>query len=276
MNHADAAANTTANTAANTTADTTAKAADLAGRTAVVTGAASGMGAATARLLAARGARVALWARRADRLEELAGEIAAEGGQALAVAVDVTDEAAVAAGAARVHDAFGPVDLVVNGAGVMLPNPIDAGRIDEWTRMVDTNLTGALRVVGAFTDDLLAAAADGRSADLVNISSIGAHVPFPTYAVYSATKAALTQLSASLRTEFGPRNVRVTNIEPGLTESELGSHVDNAAATSQLDDMFAALGGLSAEDIADLIAYVTSRPAHVNLRQVIVLPTRQA
>ncbi|MGW3568893.1 SDR family oxidoreductase [Streptomyces sp. NPDC000941] len=271
MNHADVAANTAANTAT-----LAANTGDLAGRTAVITGAASGMGAATARLLAARGARVALWARRADRLEELAGKIAAEGGQALAVPADVTDEASVAAGAARVHDAFGPVDLVINGAGVMLPNPIDAGRTDEWTRMVDTNLTGALRVVGAFTQDLLAAAADGRPADLVNISSIGAHVPFPTYAVYSATKAALTQLSASLRTEFGPRNVRVTNIEPGLTESELSSHVDNATATGQLDDMFAALGGLSSEDIADLIAYVTSRPAHVNLRQVIVLPTRQA
>ncbi|ADI08090.1 short-chain dehydrogenase/reductase SDR [Streptomyces bingchenggensis BCW-1] len=275
MNHADVAVNTAVNTAANT-GEVAANTGNLAGRTAVITGAASGMGAATARLLAARGARVALWARRADRLEELAEKIAAEGGQALAVPVDVTDEAAVAAGAARVHDAFGPVDLVINGAGVMLPNPIDAGRTDEWTRMVDTNLTGALRVVGAFTQDLLAAAADGRPADLVNISSIGAHVPFPTYAVYSATKAALTQLSASLRTEFGPRNVRVTNIEPGLTESELGSHVDNATATSQLDDMFAALGGLSSEDIADLIAYVTSRPAHVNLRQVIVLPTRQA
>lgn len=271
MNHADAAVNTAANTG-----EVSSNTGDLAGRTAVITGAASGMGAATARLLAARGARVALWARRADRLEELAGKIAADGGQALPVPVDVTDEASVAAGAARVHDAFGPVDLVVNGAGVMLPNPIDAGRTDEWTRMVDTNLTGALRVVGAFTQDLLAAAADGRPADLVNISSIGAHVPFPTYAVYSATKAALTQLSASLRTEFGPRNVRVTNIEPGLTESELGSHVDNATATSQLDDMFAALGGLSSEDIADLIAYITSRPAHVNLRQVIVLPTRQA
>ncbi|MGY0060629.1 SDR family oxidoreductase [Streptomyces sp. LZ34] len=234
------------------------------------------MGAATARLLAARGARVALWARRADRLEELAGKITADGGQALAVPVDVTDEAAVAAGVARVHDAFGPVDLVVNGAGVMLPNPVEAGRADEWTRMVDTNLTGALRVVGAFTQDLLAAAADGRPADLVNISSIGAHMTFPNYAVYSATKAALTHLSASLRSELGPRNVRVTNLEPGLTESELADHVDNAEATGQLDDMFAALGGLSSEDIADLIAYVTSRPAHVNLRQVIVLPTRQA
>ncbi|MFB8090552.1 SDR family oxidoreductase [Streptomyces sp. NPDC055992] len=248
----------------------------LAGRTAVVTGAASGMGAATARLLAAQGVRVALLARRAERLEELAGKITADGGQALAVAADVTDQASVDAAAERVHTAFGPVDLVVNAAGVMLPNPLEAGRVDEWQRMLDTNVAGALRVIRAFTADLVAAAAGGRTADLVNISSIGAHITFPNYAVYGATKAALTYLSASLRTELGPRDVRVTNIEPGLTDSELAGHVDNAELSGQLDGMFEALGGLSSDEIADLIAYTTSRARHINLRQLVVLPTRQA
>ncbi|MCX4448771.1 SDR family oxidoreductase [Streptomyces sp. NPDC087866] len=248
----------------------------LAGRTAVVTGAASGMGAATARLLAAQGVRVALLARRAERLEELAGKITADGGQALAVAADVTDQASVDAAAERVHTAFGPVDLVVNAAGVMLPNPLEAGRADEWQRMLDTNVAGALRVIRAFTADLVAAAAGGRTADLVNISSIGAHITFPNYAVYGATKAALTYLSASLRTELGPRDVRVTNIEPGLTDSELAGHVDNAELSGQLDGMFDALGGLSSDEIADLIAYTTSRARHINLRQLVVLPTRQA
>jgi NADP-dependent 3-hydroxy acid dehydrogenase YdfG len=249
---------------------------NLAGRTAVVTGAASGMGAATAVLLAAHGARVALLARRADRLETLAAKITADGGQALPVAVDVTDAESVGAAAERIGREYGRVDLVVNSAGVMLPNPVDAGRTDEWARMLDTNLTGVLRIIDAFRADLLAAAAEGRPADLVNISSIGAHVTFPNYAVYGATKAALTHLSASLRTEFGPRDVRVTNIEPGLTDTELGGHIDNAELTEQLDGMFQAIGPLSSEDVADLIAYVTSRAAHVNLRQVIVLPTRQA
>ncbi|THA30968.1 SDR family oxidoreductase [Streptomyces sp. A1277] len=248
----------------------------LAGRTAVVTGAASGMGAATARLLAAQGVRVALLARRAERLEELAAKIAADGGQAIAVAADVTDQASVDAAADRVHAGFGPVDLVVNAAGVMLPNPVDAGRADEWQRMLDTNVAGALRVIRAFTADLVAAAAEGRTADLVNISSIGAHITFPNYAVYGATKAALTYLSASLRTELGPRDVRVTNIEPGLTDSELAGHVDNAELSGELDGMFDALGGLSADEVADLIAYTTSRARHINLRQVVVLPTRQA
>lgn len=250
--------------------------ATLAGRTAVITGAASGMGNATARLLAAQGVRVALLARREGRLTELAGKITADGGQALVVVTDVTDQASVDAAAERVHTEFGPVDLVVNAAGVMLPNPVDAGRADEWQRMLDTNVTGVLRIIRAFTADLVAAAAGGRTADLVNISSIGAHVTFPNYAVYGATKAALTHLSASLRTELGPRDVRVTNIEPGLTDSELAGHVDNAELSGQLDGMFDALGGLSSDEIADLIAYTTSRARHINLRQVVVLPTRQA
>lgn len=248
---------------------------DLSGRTAVVTGAASGMGEATARLLAAGGARVALLARRTERLEELAAKIAADGGQALAVTADITDEASVAAAAQRVREVLGRVDLVVNAAGVMLPNPVDAGRVDEWTRMIDTNLTGALRVIDAFRADLIAAAAENGVADLVDVSSIGAHVTFPEYAVYSATKAALTALSASLRTEFGPRDVRVTNIEPGLTATELAGHIDNPGLSAALDGMFDAVEAMTPQDIADLIGYATSRPARVNLRQVVVLPTRQ-
>ncbi|WP_416873688.1 SDR family oxidoreductase [Kitasatospora sp. SC0581] len=248
----------------------------LAARTAVVTGAASGMGAATARLLAASGARVALLARRTERLDSLAEEIAAAGGQALAVTADVTGQASVDAAAKAVHDAYGPVDLVVNNAGVMLPNPLADGRIDEWTRMVDTNLTGALRIVRAFGSDLTAAAAEGRTADLVNVSSIASHVVFPDYAVYGATKAALTQLSAALRSEFGPRDVRVSAIEPGLTDTELAGHIDNPVLREQLGGMFDAIPALAAEDVADLIAYTVSRPRHVNLRHLVVLPTRQA
>ncbi|MCX5196078.1 SDR family oxidoreductase [Streptomyces sp. NBC_00249] len=250
--------------------------ATLSGRTAIVTGAASGMGEAIARLLAANGARVALLARRADRLGDLAAKIAADGGEALAVPVDVTDQASVDVATGTVHEVYGPADLVVNAAGVMLPNPVEDGRLDEWTRMIDTNVTGVLRIVRAFTSDLTAAAAAGRAADLVNISSIGAHLTFPNYAVYGATKAALTHLSTMLRSEFGPRDVRVTNIEPGLTGTELGRHMDNPVLSQELQGMFEAIGGLSADEIADVVGFVTSRPPHVNLRQVIVLPTRQA
>ncbi|WP_308191890.1 SDR family oxidoreductase [Kitasatospora humi] len=253
----------------------------LADRTAVITGAASGMGEATARLLAANGARVALLARRADRLDALAAAITGVGGRALAVPVDVTDQRSVDRAAAAVHRAWGQVDLVVNAAGVMLPNPVAVAHPraepdGDWARMIDTNLTGALRVIHAFRADLVAAAAGGRTADLVNVSSIGAHVPFPGYAVYGATKAALSHLSAVLRTEFGPLDVRVTNVEPGLTDTELADGVANPELADQLAGMFEAIESLTAEDIADLIAWTTSRRPAVNLRQAIVLPTRQA
>ena len=249
---------------------------NLAGRTAVVTGAASGIGEAVAVLLAARGTKVALLARRRERLDGIVEKIRADGGQALAVAADVTDAGSVDAAVERIHAAYGAVDLVVNSAGVMLPNPVDDGRTDEWQRMIDTNLTGVLRVIRAFTGDLVRAAGEGRTADLVNISSVGAHITFPNYAVYGATKAAVTYLSQSLRSEFGPRDVRVTNIEPGLTETELAQHIDSEGLRAQVDGMLEALGSMSSEEVADVVAYVTSRPRHVNLRQIMVLPTRQA
>lgn len=121
----------------------------------------------------------------------------------------------------------------------------------------------------------MAAAAQGRSADLVNVSSTGAHAVFPTCAVYSATKAAGTQLSQVLRAEFGPRHVRVTNVEPGMTRTEPADHIDSHELREQMDGMPGTTGWPAAEDIADLVGYVTSPPRHVNLRQVVVLPTRQ-
>jgi NADP-dependent 3-hydroxy acid dehydrogenase YdfG len=186
----------------------------------------------------------------------------------------VTSAESVAAGGAAVREAFGRVDLVVNNAGVMLAAPVTDVRTDQWARMIDLNLTGALRVIGEFTPDLLAAAAEGGTADLVDISSVAAHGLFPDYAVYCATKAAITHLSANLRGEFGPKDVRVTNIEPGLVDTELISHLDEDQAAG-LAPWIDAVGRLSSADLADVVAYAASRPRHVNLRQIVVLPTRQ-
>ncbi|GJF31444.1 aldehyde dehydrogenase [Kitasatospora sp. NE20-6] len=246
----------------------------LAGRTALVTGAASGMGAATARLLAAGGATVALLARRTDRLTELAAKITADGGRALAVTADITDRRAVQDAADTVRTALGGVDLLVNAAGVALPNPADLHRLDEWTRMVDTNLTGTLHVIDAFADDLVAAAAAGRSADLVTVSSVSARTAYPAFAVYAATKAAVSHLSASLRTEYGPKDVRVSAVEPGLTDTEIVRHIDNPGLSAQFAAMMDAVPVLRAEDVADLIAYTVSRPRHVHLAHSLVVPTR--
>ncbi|PRY40761.1 NADP-dependent 3-hydroxy acid dehydrogenase YdfG [Umezawaea tangerina] len=240
----------------------------------MVTGASSGIGAATALALAAGGAKVALFARRGDRLAELADKITADGGRALAVEVDVTSAESVAAGGAAVREAFGRVDLVVNNAGVMLAAPIADVRSDDWARMVDLNVTGALRVIGEFTSDLVAVAAGGGTADLVDISSVGAHAVFADYAVYCATKAAVTHLSANLRVELGPKDVRVTNVEPGFVESELLTHLDRGAA-EEVESWIGVAGRLAAEEVADVVAYAVSRARHVNLRQIVVMPTRQ-
>ncbi|MEU4193486.1 SDR family oxidoreductase [Kribbella sp. NPDC026611] len=245
---------------------------NLTGRTAVVTGAASGIGAAIATQLAEAGASVALVARRQDRLDDLAGKL---GARTFGVAIDVTSQESVDAGVARIHERLGRVDLVVNAAGVMLAAPVTERRLDDWTRMIDTNLTGVLRLVHAFTPDLIAAAANGGTADLVNISSIGAHVVFPGYAVYGATKAALTQLSAALRADLSPYDVRVTNVEPGLTDTELATHLDTDGQEliAAMNDQ---IGPLTADDIADVVTFTVSRRRELNLRQIIALPTRQA
>ena len=246
----------------------------LAGRTAVVTGAASGMGAATARRFAAAGARVALIARRADRLDALADELGAD--CALAVPADVTDPAALDAAGALVADRFGPVDLVVASAGVMLPGPLEELRAQEWRRMIDLNLGGVLETVRAFLPALLASAERREVADLMLISSLGARVTFPGYAVYGATKAAVSYLGAAWRTELAPRGIRVSAIEPGLTESELADNVTHPGQARELAGMFDQIPALSAEYVADLLAYSAALPARVSLPTVPILPARQA
>lgn len=243
----------------------------LSDRAALVTGAASGMGAATARALVHSGARVGLLSRRRESLEQLAADL---GDRAIALAADVSDPASLAAAHDDFHDAFGPIDLVVNVAGVMLPNPITLRREDEWRRMVETNFYGPLNVVREFLPELTDSGAS-TGADLVFVSSVAAHAATPEYAVYNSTKAALTHFAATLRTELGPLGIRVSNIEPGLTRTELGRHIDNPNLSQALNGFFDVIPPLEAADVADVIAYLTSRPRHVNLAKTILVPTRQ-
>ncbi|MFE0460658.1 SDR family oxidoreductase [Kitasatospora sp. NPDC058965] len=248
---------------------------ELAGRVAVVTGAASGIGAATARVLAERGAKVALLARRADRLEAVAAQITEAGGTALVVPADVTDEQSMAAAAERIAP-LGTVDLVVTGAGNMLLSPFADGRTEDWDRTISTNLTGVVRTIHVFEPQLAAAAQAGGAADVVNLSSIGATAVAPSFALYCATKAAVSHLSRNLRTEFGPRGIRVTNLEPGVVDTELMDHVDDAPSKQWLQGLIESITVLSDRDIAELIAYTVALPKHINLSQVVVLPTQQA
>ena len=247
----------------------------LAGRVAVITGASSGIGEATAQLLAAKGAKVALLARREDRLKAIETEINQAGGDAKSWIVDVTDKSAVDAAAKEITQHFGQVDIVVNNAGVMLPNPIEELKTDQWQQQIDLNNSGLMNIIGAFTPALVEAG--NRSvADLVNISSIAGKNLYPNFAVYSATKAFVTHLSIHLRAELGPKGVRVSAIEPGIVGTELQSHVDYQGALDWLSDAKEQMEWLTPEDIASAIAYTVSAPKRVNLQQVTILPTGQA
>ncbi|GAA3198799.1 SDR family oxidoreductase [Dactylosporangium siamense] len=244
----------------------------LAGRVAVVTGATSGIGAATAQRLADGGASVALVGRREGRLKELAAGI---GANALPVAADVGDLDAMRAAAATVRAAFGRVDLVVANAGVMLAAPFESAQTAEWDQMIGTNVSGLLYTGRAFIDDLLAAAAEGRPADLVHVGSIGGHTVFPNYGVYTATKAAVAHLTRNLRAELGPRGVRVKNIEPGFVLTELGDGMLDTGQRETLAQWRDSLEVLTPADVADAIVYAAAAPTRVNLAEVIIVPTQQ-
>ncbi|WP_280266357.1 SDR family oxidoreductase [Nocardia wallacei] len=247
----------------------------LAGRVAVVTGASSGIGEATAKRLAASGAAVAVLARRAERLELLVKDIEQAGGTALALAVDVTDAQAVRTAAERVAAELGTADLLFNNAGVMLPAPVEELPVEQWQRQIDLNVTGLMNAIGAFVPQLIAAAADKGVADLINTSSIAAQNIFPNFAVYSGTKAYVTHLSRTLRAELGAKDVRVSAIEPGIVGTELQSHVTDAGAQDWLEGSKQAMTWLEPEDIAATVDFLAAQPSRVNLQQVTIMPTRQ-
>ncbi|HVE52195.1 MAG TPA: SDR family oxidoreductase [Ramlibacter sp.] len=248
---------------------------DLAGRVAVVTGASSGIGRASALLLASRGAKVALLARRRASLDALAEVIRASGGEAIALPTDVTDAASTAAAAAAVQEAFGGADLVFNNAGIMLPGAIGSQPADEWQQQIDLNVTGAMHVIRAFVPQLERAAAAGRLADLVNTSSIAGQYVYGYFAVYSATKAYVSHLTRHLRVELGPKDIRVSVVEPGITATELQGHVTFQGAKDWLAGAAESIEFLQPEDVAEAVGFIVSRPRRVNLQQVVVMPTRE-
>jgi NADP-dependent 3-hydroxy acid dehydrogenase YdfG len=245
----------------------------LTGRVAVVTGATSGIGAATARRLAADGAAVAVVGRREERLRELVSDL--NGSATVPVAADVTDPTVLERTAETVRAELGPVDLVVANAGVMLAAPFERADTAEWDRMLDTNIRGLLHTGRAFASDLLETAAEGERADLVFVGSIGGHEVFPNYGVYGATKAAVAHLTRNLRAELGPRGVRVKNIEPGLVGTELGDDMQESGMREALGEWRSEIGALTPDHIANAIAYAVAVPPEVNVAELIVLPTTQ-
>ncbi|WP_377267347.1 SDR family oxidoreductase [Peterkaempfera sp. SMS 1(5)a] len=248
----------------------------LAGRVAVVTGASSGIGEASAEHLAALGAKVAVLARRTERLDDLVARVGRNGGTALALATDVTDTAQVHAAADRVRSQLGSADLLFNNAGVMLPAPIEELRVDQWKRQIDLNISGLMNVIGEFVPQLVESAGERGVADLINTASIAAQNIFPNFAVYSGTKAFVTHFSRTLRTELGAKNVRVAAIEPGIVGTELQGHVTDQGALEWLAGSKETMEWLTPQDIAETIGFIASMPPRVNLQQVTIMPTGQA
>jgi len=244
----------------------------LEGKVALVTGASSGIGEATALALAGEGAAVALGARRVDRLESLRERIEGDGGRAAAIEVDVSDEAGARAFVDSAREQLGGIDILVNNAGVMLLGPVTGADTAEWKRMVDVNLLGLLYCTHA----ALPAMTEQGSGHIVNLSSVAGRIATMGSAVYNLTKWGVGAFSEGLRQEVLHGGVRVTIIEPGYVETELQGHNQNPMVQEQIKKMEQQIGDLlQAGDIADAILYAVTRPQHVSINEVLVRPTRQ-
>jgi NADP-dependent 3-hydroxy acid dehydrogenase YdfG len=251
-------------------------AAALQGTVALVTGASSGIGEATAVALASEGASVAVAARRRDRLEGLAERIEKAGGRAFVLEADVTDEAQAGAMVRRTVEELGRLDTLVNNAGVMLLGPIVDAPTEEWRRMVQLNLLGLFYCTHAALPHLLEAASSAprQVADVVNVSSVAGRVARLGSGVYNATKFGVVAFSESLRQEVTARHVRVSIVEPGATLTELASHL-RPEILEQQAKTFGGVEMLRAEDIADAVAFTVTRPRRVAVNEVLVRPTEQ-
>jgi NADP-dependent 3-hydroxy acid dehydrogenase YdfG len=246
----------------------------LEGTVALVTGASSGIGAATAAALADQGAAVALVARRGDRLEAVAASIKDQDGTALVLECDITDEQQAAGAVERTVTELGRLDTLINNAGVMLLGPVVGAPLAEWQQMVQLNVLGLLYCAHAALPHLLRAAADGprQVADMVNISSVAGRVARSGNGVYSLTKHGIGAFSESLRQEVTGRYVRVSLVEPGATDTELASH----NRPEVLDIIRSQFGQtMEPDDIAGAIAYIVTRPRHVAINEVLIRPTEQ-
>ena len=244
----------------------------LKDKVAIITGASSGIGEATARRLAESGARVVLAARRVERLEALAADIERRDGAALVAPTDVTDERSVQRLARTALDAFGRIDILINNAGIMPLSPISKLKVEEWDRMIDVNIKGVLYCIAATLPTML----EQGSGHIINLSSVAGRRSFPSGTVYSATKFAVRAISQGLRLELSPiEGIRVTDIEPGVVATELTHHITDKETADRFQEMWAEKTPLESIDIAETILFVLSRPDHVNVNEILVRPTDQ-
>ncbi|MDX3770681.1 SDR family NAD(P)-dependent oxidoreductase [Streptomyces sp. NBC_01707] len=239
----------------------------LEGKVVLVTGASSGIGRATALALSEAGARVAVGARRADRLKDLAQDAP---GEILVVELDVTDEQSVQEAVAATVERFGALDAVVNNAGIMLSGAILGADTTEWTRMIETNLLGSMYTVHAALPHLL----ESKGA-VVQISSTSGRISSAASGVYAATKFGITAFAEALRQEVTTHGVRVVVVEPGFVSTELTSHITDPNIQAAAKDMAESMRTLQPEDIAAAVVYALTQPAHVAVNEILIRPTDQ-
>jgi len=243
----------------------------IEGKVALVTGASSGIGHATALALSRAGARIAAGARRTDRLESLKQEIEKAGGEVMIQKLDVTKKAECDSFVASAINKWGSADILVNNAGLMPLSFFKNLKVSEWDQMIDVNIKGVLYCTAATIPHMLAK----KSGHIVNISSVAGRVVFPAGVVYCATKHAITAFSEGLRQEFSPRSgIRVTCIEPGVVATELTNTITDAALTKFVEST-KQMEALQSEDIANAILFAVESPAHMNVNEILIRPTTQ-
>jgi NADP-dependent 3-hydroxy acid dehydrogenase YdfG len=243
----------------------------LADRVALVTGASSGIGVATARALAAAGAHVSIAARRQDRLDALARDLEKSGVKALVLAADLLREEENRRIVAATEAHFGRLDILVNNAGVMLLSPVDGANSDDWRRMLELNVLAPMVSSQAALPGMRARG-DGH---IVNISSTAGRIANPNVSGYSASKFGIVAFSESLRREVYKDKIRVTVIEPGIVETELREHIPHAGTKQAIDAFAASVRQLQPEDVANAVLYCVSQPPHVNINEILMRPTDQ-
>ncbi len=244
---------------------------EVRGRVALVTGASSGFGEAVALGLAKAGAKVALAARREDRLRDLAKRITDAGGEAVVIVADFTDEHQAQRAVRETEAAFGRLDILINNAGVMYLEPVATADLGRWRAMLELNVLGLIAATQAALPGMTAR----KDGHIVNIASTAGHVSNPLAAAYSATKFGVVGFSESLRKEVHKDNIRVTVISPGMAATELRDHIAVEAVQSAVNSAAAAMRQLTAEDVADAILYAVSRPPHVTINEILMRSTDQ-
>ncbi|WP_166207640.1 SDR family NAD(P)-dependent oxidoreductase [Cognatiluteimonas telluris] len=243
----------------------------LDGRIALVTGASSGIGEATAIALAQAGARVAIAARRVDRLQALAERLRSLGAEPLVLEADLLDEHVAQQIVRDTESHFGQLDILVNNAGVMYLEPVAEADLGRWRRMLELNVLSLI----ASTQAALAGMKSRRDGHIVNIASTAGRIANPNAAAYSATKFGVVAFSEALRREVYADNIRVSVIEPGVVQTELRDHIGHAATQANLNAWAGAMRQLQSEDVADAIVFCVTRPPHVNVNEILMRPTDQ-